>query len=211
MLLMDMNMILLRRDLDQRLCIVVAYYNVVAYYYDGDGNAFDGYEDDDWLTSKERPGPETVYRGCFVLDLLQDRCHFARFKHWLSHKIFVLYLLLSFLLHLLQDRSHFARWKMSCKLNQIWSKFCIWLTFCECANLLGDDRSNDTNDCPQGWAWCQIFYKEENLQTKFVLRDGLEYCWCSSRDLCNSNPATVDRANHLINVFIAVVFVKLMQ
>ena len=47
MLLMDLKMILLRRDLDQRLCIVVAYYNVVAYYYDGDGNAFDGYEDDD--------------------------------------------------------------------------------------------------------------------------------------------------------------------
>ena len=45
---------------------------------DGDGNAFDGNEDD---SSKERPGPETVYRGCFVLDLLQDRCHFARFKH----------------------------------------------------------------------------------------------------------------------------------
>ena len=44
-----------------------------------------------------------------------------------------------------------------------------------------------------------------------VLRDGLEYCWCSSRDLCNSNPAIVDHANHLLFVFIAVLSVRLTK
>ena len=71
---MDMKMILLRRGLEQ------PNHNEKHYCNDNtdDENAFDGYEYD---SSKERPGPETVYRGCFVLDLLQDRCHFARFKH----------------------------------------------------------------------------------------------------------------------------------
>ena len=54
-----MKMILLRRGLEQ------PNHNEKHYCNDNtdDENAFDGYEYD---SSKERPGPETVYRGCLL-------------------------------------------------------------------------------------------------------------------------------------------------